>query len=184
MRRRLPTRPLRPSSTASTTVAHDARWAGDLRDAFLCAVLLLGLLVVVDTGNGTLTAGRSALWAGLSVVLFVVLLPARVTAGREWIHSRGLLVAQQVRTDRLVCADWSDGVAQRLLLRDADGRTLRLDPRVLVGNPRLWHLLDAGIRVSRDVGTLRSGDTALRQLSARIDDETAEAVFRISGLDT
>ncbi|MEU0398414.1 hypothetical protein ABZ208_37875 [Streptomyces sp. NPDC006208] len=148
------------------------------------AALLLGLLVVVDAGNGTLSGGRSALWAGLSVVLFVVLLPARVTAGRGWIHSRGVLVAQHVRTDRLVCADRSDGVAQRLLLRDADGRTLRLDPRVLVADPRLWHLPAAGIRVSRDIGTLRYGGTALHELSARIDDDTAEVIFRISGPDT
>ncbi|KUL42673.1 hypothetical protein [Streptomyces regalis] len=52
----------------------------------------------------------------------------------------------------------SDGVAQRLVLRDTDGERLVLDPRVLVANPLLLHHLDQGVHRSLEAfhGALRS----------------------------
>ncbi|MGW7367276.1 hypothetical protein ACWGI8_28565 [Streptomyces sp. NPDC054841] len=183
MGRRIQVRHLWRSTPAPGTVAHDTHWAGDLRQAFCCAALLLGLLLVVDAGNGTLGVVRCALWTGTALLLFLILLPARVAAGHDWLETRNLTRTRRVRTDRLVTAHWSDGVAQRLVLRDADGGHVQLDPRVLALNPRLWYLLDEGARVSRDRGTLQCGGAALQQLSGRIDAENAKAIFRISGLD-
>ncbi|MFD9219283.1 hypothetical protein ACFWDI_04460 [Streptomyces sp. NPDC060064] len=138
---------------------------------------------MIDCGSGGLTMLRAALWAGLAILLFVVLLPPRVTAGEGWLASRGLLRQRKVRTDCLVAVRWSDGVAQRLVLRDLDGGRVELDPHVLIANPQLWRLLDAGARTSLDRGTLLCGATALRQLSRRIDGETAHSVFKVSGLE-
>ncbi|WP_329158352.1 hypothetical protein OHB49_05315 [Streptomyces sp. NBC_01717] len=70
---------------------------------------------------------------------------------------------------------WSDGVSLRLVLRDLDGARVEVDPRVLIANPHLWQLLDAGARSSLGRGTLLCGATALRQLSERIDRETAHS---------
>ncbi|UNM16460.1 hypothetical protein J4032_11625 [Streptomyces formicae] len=159
------------------------RWAGDLRYSFACAALLLGLLLVIDAGNDTLTAVRAVLWAGLSLLLFLVLLPPRVAAGGNWVEVRGVWRTRRARTDRLASVACSDGVAQRLVLRDADGGAVEVEPRVLLANPRLWHLLDTGVRTSEAHGTLRSGGPELRRLAGRIDAETARAVFRVSGLD-
>ncbi|MFK4227154.1 hypothetical protein [Streptomyces sp. NPDC019890] len=153
-----------------------------MRSAVGCATLLLCLLLVIDGGSGALTFASAALWTALAILLFVVLLPARVTAGEGWLASRGLLRERRVRTDCLVAVRWSDGVAQRLVLRDLDGGRVELDPRVLVANPPLWRLLDEGARTSLGRGTLLSGATALKQMSRRIDGETAHSVFKISGL--
>ncbi|MCP3819303.1 hypothetical protein NLX86_14685 [Streptomyces sp. A3M-1-3] len=162
--------------------ASDDGWAADLKAAAGCATLLLALLLLIDGASGGLTAPRAVLWAALAVLLFVLLLPARVTAGEGWLASRGLLRERRVCTDRLVAVRWSDGVAQRLVLRDVDGARVEVDPRVLVANPHLWRLLDAGARSSLGRGTLLCGATALKQLSRRIDGETAQSVFKISGL--
>ena len=70
---------------------------------------------------------------------------------------------------------WSDGVSLGLVLRDLDGARVEVDPRVLIANPHLWQLLDAGARSSLGRGTLLCGATALRQLSERIDRETAHS---------
>lgn len=162
--------------------ASNTDWAGELRTAIGCATLLFALLLLVDGASGRLTAPRAVLWTGLATLLFVVLLPARVTAGEGWLASRGILRKQRVRTDQLVAVRWSDGVAQRLVLRDLEGGRIELDPRVLVANPQLWRHLDAGARASLGRGTLLCGATALKQLSRRIDGETAQTVFKVSGL--
>lgn len=158
-------------------------WAGEARAAVGCSALLLGLLLAIDAAAGTLTDLRAALWLGLAVLLFAVLWPARVSAGRGSLVSRKLIGTSEVRTDRLVSVRWSDGVAQRLVLRDADGNRTEIDPKVLVANPPLWRLLDTDARMSVARGTLCCGETALRQMAVRIDGETARRVFKISGLD-
>ncbi|MGR8009448.1 hypothetical protein [Streptomyces hypolithicus] len=161
----------------------DDGWAAERRDAIRCAAALLAMLLAIDGGSGHLTALRAAGWTLLAVLLFVVLLPQRVTAGDGWLASRGLLRKRTVHTDRLVAVRWSDGVAQRLVLRDLDGVRVEVDLRVLTANPQLWRRLDAGARVSLGRGTLLCGATALRQLSRRIDGDTARSVFRASGLE-
>ncbi|MER5905160.1 hypothetical protein ABT150_34630 [Streptomyces mirabilis] len=90
-------------------VTHDRRWAGDLRSSIRCAAVLLALLLVIDRGEGTLTALRAALWAGLGALLFLVLYPPRVTAGEGRLSSRGLLRKRRVRTDLLVSVRCLDG---------------------------------------------------------------------------
>lgn len=168
--------------SAHGTTAHDTTWPRQLRDATVCAAVLLVLLLALDACTAGLTAARAVLWAGISVLLFLVLLPPRVSAGAGWLSSRGLVREQRVRTDRLLSARWSDGVSQRLVLRDVDGRRVEIDPRILVANPRLWNTLDTDARTSLDRGTLLCGATALRQLARRIDGETAKAVFQVSEL--
>ncbi|MFJ6662127.1 hypothetical protein ACIQNG_38155 [Streptomyces sp. NPDC091377] len=164
-------------------VAYDRCWRRELRGALRCSAVLLALLLTTDRLAGTLTAGRSVLWLGLAVLLFVVLLPAQVSAGDDWLASRTLLGTRRVHTDLLVSVRCRDGVAQRLLLRDALGNRVELDPRVLIANPELWYRLDAGARRSEAVGALMCGRTALRRISARVDGETARTVFRMSDLD-
>lgn len=164
-------------------VAHDRHWAADLRSSFRCAAALLGLLLLIDWSAGTLTVERGVLWGGLAVLLFLVLYPARVSAGEGWLVSRGLLGARRVRTDHLVSVRCLDGVGQRLVLRDTFGARVEIDPRVLVGNPPLWHRLDEDARVSADSGSLTCGATALRRVAERIDRETALTVFKVSGLE-
>ncbi|MET8416947.1 hypothetical protein ABZV41_14705 [Streptomyces sp. NPDC005098] len=155
------------------TSASDDGWTAELRAACGCSALLLGLLLLIDMSSGRLTGLRALLWVALAVLLFVVLVPPRVTAGEGWMASRGLLRRRQVRTDCLVGVRWSDGVSLRLVLRDLDGARVEVDPRVLIANPQLWQLLDAGARSSLGRGTLLCGATALRQLSERIDREPA-----------
>ena len=165
------------------TTAHDEDWVGHVRFAVGCAAALLGLLLAVDAAAGRLTWLRVLLWTALATTLFVVLVPPRVRAGAGWLSSRGLLRAHTVRTDRLVSVRWSDGVAQRLVLRDADGCRVEVDPRVFVANPALWHRLDQDTRACVEHGTMLCGVTALRQLAERIDRRTARTVFQVSGLE-
>ncbi|MEU4102650.1 hypothetical protein AB0F16_19005 [Streptomyces tanashiensis] len=183
MRRRFTARHSWRSTARSGTEAHSHQWAGDLRYAGCWAVGFLTLLLVVDAAYGTLSTLRSGFWAALALTLFLILLPPRVTAGPGWLATRGLFRTRRVRTDRLISVVWSDGVAQRLVLKDSEGGLVPLDPRVLVDHPCLWHLLDAGARVSRERGTLECGTVALRRLSSKVDGETARAVFRASGMD-
>lgn len=163
--------------------ARSALWARELREAALCALVLLGLLFLVDGAAGNLSPLRGLLWVGLAALLFAVLLPPRVTGGEGWLCSRGLLRSHRVRTDRLVSVRWHDGVARRVVLRDLDGARVELDPRVLTGDPVLRAHLEEGARLSRENGVLISGAGALRRLSRRVDSETADIVFRISGLE-
>ncbi|GHJ34545.1 hypothetical protein [Streptomyces sp. TS71-3] len=163
--------------------AHDRHWAGGLRSALLCPALLLGLLLLVDRGIGDLTWWRAGVWTALAVLLFLVLFPARVTAGPGWLASRGLLHGRLVRTDRLRSVRWSDGISQRVVLRDALGGRVDVDARVLAANPHLWHRLSEDARTARELGFLVSGEAALRRLSERIDREAAADVFKVSGLE-
>lgn len=163
-------------------MVRDSHWVADARFACACAATLLALLLLTDAGAGSLTGWRAALWAGLAVLLLVVLTPPRVSARPGLLVSRGLLHERSVRTDRLVSVSRPDGVEQRLILRDAEGGRVELDPRVLAANPPLWRVVDEDVRACLAAGLLLCGATAVRQLSARIDSETACAVFKASGL--
>ncbi|MER7644175.1 hypothetical protein [Streptomyces sp. NPDC126522] len=163
--------------------AHDRLWRRDLRDTFRCAGALLVLLLVVDHLTGHFTLWRGALWLALAVLLFVVLYPARVRAGEGWLSSRGLLRERRVRTDRLVSVRCLDGISQRLVLRDELGGRVEIDPDVLVTNPDLWHRVSEDSRHSLTSGTLTCGATALRRIAERVERETAETVFKVSGLE-
>ncbi|MFG2946991.1 hypothetical protein [Streptomyces adustus] len=163
--------------------ANDVERRRELWAAARCAGVLLALLLLVDWGSGRTTPWRSALWLALTGLLFVLLHPARVSAGGNWLASRGLLREHRVRTDRLVSVRVHDGVSQRLLLRDALGGRVEIDPEVLVRNPQLWARVDAGARKAAADGSLLCGTTALRRIALRVDRETAHAVFKASGLE-
>ncbi|WP_420078759.1 hypothetical protein ACN6AT_05780 [Streptomyces sp. JL4002] len=164
-------------------IAHDVRWAGERRSALSVAFLLFTALFAADSGFDTLDPTRGAAWTGLAGLVFVILYPSRVSVRPGLLSTRGLLMTDTVRTDRLVSVRWSDGMAQRLVLRDAEGSQVEIDPAVLVRNPAMWHLLDADARASIRRGTLLSGVSALQELSERIDRETARTVFKVSGLE-
>ncbi|MFF3419690.1 hypothetical protein ACFYW9_34170 [Streptomyces sp. NPDC002698] len=164
-------------------VLHDRRWAKDLRGAVQCSAGILVLLLLIDWGAGSLTATRGALWAGLGVLLFLILFPPRVTAGEGWLTSRGPLRKRSVRTDLLVSVRTLDGVSQRLVLRDVLGGRVEISPQVLLDNPDLWHRLEEDAHRSATRGSLTCGQTALRRISERIDRENARTVFKVSGLD-
>ncbi|GGW24114.1 hypothetical protein GCM10010339_93900 [Streptomyces alanosinicus] len=162
---------------------HDHDWTHELLSAVRCAGVLLTLLLLTDWGSGRIAVGRAALWFVLAGLLFVVLYPARVSAGGNWLASRRLVCEQRVRTDLLVSVRCMDGISPRFLLRDALGGRIEIDPEVLVRNPHLWFRLNEGARKAADDGLLLCGQTALRRLSIRMDRETARAVFKASGLD-
>ncbi|MGW3121910.1 hypothetical protein ACWDBW_33030 [Streptomyces sp. NPDC001107] len=161
---------------------HDRRWARDLIGAIRCATALLGLLFLIDWAADTLSLWRGALWCALAVLLFLLLCPDRIRAGEGWLTSRRLLRTRKVRTDLLVSVRSLDGVTQRLVLRDAFGERVELDPAVLVHNPDLWHRLHEDARKSPALSTLLCGSTALDRVSQRVERETAETVFRVSDL--
>lgn len=162
---------------------NDLEWTRELWSAVRCAGVLLCLLVLVDWGSSRIAVWRAVLWVAVAGLLFVVLYPARVSAGGNWLTSRRLVREHRVRTDLLVTVRCLDGVSPRLLLRDALGGRVEIDPEVLVRNPQLWFRLDEGAQKAAADGLLLCGQTALRQLSARMDRETARAVFKASGLD-
>ncbi|MET7933024.1 hypothetical protein [Streptomyces sp. NPDC005322] len=161
----------------------DRHWHADARCAVYCALAFAVSTTLLDWGSGGLTPLRADLWAALGAVLFMVLQPPRVTAGDGWLAVRGLLRERRVCTDALVAVCRYGSVTTRLVLRDAYGGFVELDPDVLVANPLLWHRLDAGARRSRERGTLRQGATVLRELGERIDGGTAHDVLKASGLD-
>ncbi|MFD9082759.1 hypothetical protein [Streptomyces erythrochromogenes] len=163
-------------------LAQDIHWAGERRTAIGVAFLLFTALFALDAGAGRFDPTRGALWTGLAVFLFAVLLPPRVSTRPGVLSARGLLVERSVRTDSLVSVRWSDGVAQRMILRDTDGGRVEIDPAVLIRNPAMWQRVDTDTRTSIQRGTLLCGATALRRLAARIDRETAQTVFKVSGL--
>ncbi|MFB7053495.1 hypothetical protein ACFCXT_10275 [Streptomyces vinaceus] len=162
--------------------AQDIHWVGEMRSALGVALLLLAALFAMDAGFGELDVARGALWTGLAGLLFTVLHPPRVSVRPGVLITRGLLVTSTVRTDSLVSVRWSDGVAQRMVLRDREGGQVEIDPTVMIRNPAMWHRLDTDTRTSVRRGTLLHGTTALRQLAQRIDRETAHTVFKASGL--
>ncbi|MGI5353988.1 hypothetical protein ACQI4E_01510 [Streptomyces sp. CA-252508] len=159
----------------------DEGWPGKARGAYCCSALLLLMLLVVDGLSGGLNAARLTVWTVLTALLFVVLLPSRVTAGPGWLTTHGLLSRHSIRTDLLVSVHWSDGVAERLVLRDLAGEQVVLDPRVLIDDPALWHLFDVGVRASLGRGTLLCGAAPLRELSRRAEREISRTVFELSG---
>jgi hypothetical protein len=106
-----------------------------------------------------------------------------VSAGGNWLASRRLLREHRVRTDLLVSVRYLDTISPRLLLRDALGGRVEIDPEVLMRNPQLWFRLEQGARKAAGDGSLLCGATALRHISRRVDRETARAVFKASGLD-
>ncbi|MFB7600559.1 hypothetical protein [Streptomyces sp. NPDC056160] len=175
------TPPRRPAPAATV---RDRHWARDLHTALRCAVALLGLLLAIDGCTGALTWGRAVLWLALAVLLLAVLCPPRVSAGEGWLATRAPLRRRRVRTDLLVSVRVVDGVSRRLVLRDACGARVEVDPRILVDNPALWCRFDEDARKSAARGSLRCGQRALRDLAERVEGETALAVFRISGMES
>ncbi|MFD6025247.1 hypothetical protein [Streptomyces griseoluteus] len=161
---------------------YDQQWAGDRKDAFQYSAILLAYLLILDWGTGGLTLPRGALWFALALLLLLVLHPARVSAGDSWLASRRLLRERRVRTDRLVSVRCLDGVSQRILLRDAFGDRVEIDPDVLVRNPGLWYRLEAAASRSASAGLLLCGQTALERLSARVEREAVQGVFKASGM--
>ncbi|WP_460070748.1 hypothetical protein [Streptomyces sp. YKOK-I1] len=162
--------------------AGDRNWCGSARLAAVCALLFGAMAVLTDWDAGTLTGPRALLWLTLTVALFTVLLPPRVTAGPGRLTVRGPLSRRSVRTDSLVSVRRHDGVTTRLVLRDTQGHRLELDARVLAADPFLRHEVDTGVRRSLERGTLRQGEQVLRRLTEQIDDETVKAVLRASGM--
>ncbi|MER5182018.1 hypothetical protein ABT009_27300 [Streptomyces sp. NPDC002896] len=160
----------------------DRHWRDSARFATGCALVLCGMTLLVDWDAGTLTPPRTALWCSLSAMAFAVLLPSRVTADNGWLTVRGPVRRRMVCTDALVAVLQYGDVTSPLVLRDAYGHRLELDPRVLIANPLLWHELDTGAHRSRERGSLCQGGDVLRQLGRHIDDETTQAVLRVSGL--
>ena len=164
-------------------VLYDRGWAREVSSSARCAAGLLAMLLLIDWASGAETLWRAALWCALALLLFLVLCPRRVSAGEGWFASRGLLRTRRVRTDLLVSVHCLEGVSQRLVLRDADGGQVEVDPQVLVENPDLWHRLHEDARTSAAHGLLLCGATALHRLEERIDRETALTVFKVSGLE-
>jgi hypothetical protein len=160
---------------------YDRHWSGHLWTALSCSGAALTLSLVLDTLAGTLTAPRAALWTALSAVLFGVLLPHRVTAGPGWLGVRGVFRKHRVRTDLLVDARLEGGIDRRLDLRDAFGVRVRVSPRVLAGNPFLWHELDRAARASFEAGTLPD-TAALDVLADEIDSAQARRLVESAGL--
>lgn len=160
----------------------DRHWSDSVRFAVGCALVFCAMAMLVDWDAGSLTPARALLWAALSNAMCAVLLPPRVSAGPGWLAVRTPWRRRMVRTDALVTVRQYDGASAHLVLRDIRGNRLELDPRVLTANPLIWHELDTGVRRSVERGTLRQGAEVLERLGRRIDDETAEAVLRLSGL--
>ncbi|KUM93034.1 hypothetical protein AQI88_28325 [Streptomyces cellostaticus] len=162
--------------------AGDRHWRGSARLAVGCALAFCAVSLLVDWDAGSLTPLRAVLWVTLSAVVGTVLLPQRVSAGPGWLAVRTPWHRLVVHTDALAAVRQYDGVSSHLVLRDVHGHRLELDPRILAANPLLWHELDTGVRRSLERGTLRQGADVLARLGHHIDDETARAVLRASGL--
>ncbi|MFF2205642.1 hypothetical protein [Streptomyces sp. NPDC058145] len=160
----------------------DRHWRGSARLAVSCALVFCAMSLLVDWDAGSLTPLRALLWSTLSAAVCAVLLPQRVSAGPGWLAVRTLLRRRIIHTDELTTVWQYDGVSSHLVLRDVHGHRLEFDPRVLAANPLIWHELDTGMRRSAERGTVRHGADVLERLGHRIDDETAQAVLRISGL--
>ena len=163
----------------------DPRWAAQARWAAGAAAFLLVSLLVVDHLYDRLTWQRAALWAGLSLLLCLVLVPPRVTGGPGWLASRDVWGERRVRTDRLVALYWPQGAActaGRIVLRDAEGTRLEVDLAVLTASPGVWLRLEEGARLAQRAGTLVRGAPVLARLAHQVEEEAARAVFTTSGL--
>ncbi|WP_369147871.1 hypothetical protein [Streptomyces sp. R44] len=171
-----------PRSEPVGRTVHDGAWAGEAWAAFGCAGLLLTVSLSVDAGDDGLTLSSALLWIALAVALFVILLPARVTAAPGSLTVRTLWTRTVVRTDRLTTISWPDGIEQRLVMTDMEGGRTQIDVRILLANPALWLLWEADARASYENGTLKDGVRDLDRLKDRVERDTAHSVFRISGL--
>ncbi|SHI41567.1 hypothetical protein [Streptomyces sp. 3214.6] len=160
----------------------DRRRRADVRLATGCALGFCALTFLVDWDAETLTLPRALLWLTLSAGVLAVLLPPRVAAGPGLLAVSGPVRRRQVRTDALVAVRQYAGASAHLVLSDAHGHRLELDPRVLTGDPLLWHELDTGARRSLERGTLREGAEVLERLRHEIDDPIAQAILKASGL--
>ncbi|MFI6872659.1 hypothetical protein ACIBL6_04385 [Streptomyces sp. NPDC050400] len=166
----------------ATATVTDRAWAHELRAALLSTALVFGLALTVDAAHSTLTPPRVLLWTGLSLPLYAVLHPPRVTAGPGWLAVRGLFRRRHVCTDLLVSARRADGLTPRLVLRDTLGARVELDPQILTANPLLWHRVETGAGRARANGLLVTGIEVLRSLGAQVDEEEAKAIFEASNL--
>ncbi|SFN68973.1 MULTISPECIES: hypothetical protein [unclassified Streptomyces] len=164
------------------SAAGDRHWRGSARFATTCALLFCAMSLLVDWDAGSLTLPRTLLWITLSAVVLTILLPPRVTAGPGWLTVTSPWRRHTICTDALVAARQYGVVSSRLILHDALGQRLEVDPGVLAANPLIWHELDTGVRRSVERGTLLQGTDVLAQLGHQIDDETTRAVLRASGL--
>ncbi|MFI9718413.1 hypothetical protein ACIHFE_01980 [Streptomyces sp. NPDC052396] len=165
------------------TVAWDRGWRREARSAWCFGLGLTGVLLGADAARSTLDWPRGCCWLVLGGTLLLVLRPARVSAGEDWLAVRGLLRERRVRTDRLTRLRRLDGVSARLVLRDAAGVRIEVDPEVLCANPLLWHRLETGARRSREQGSLHEGAGVLTALAERIDVDGARRIFEVSGLE-
>ncbi|MDO0909865.1 hypothetical protein QQM39_03000 [Streptomyces sp. DT2A-34] len=173
----------RSYSLATAEIIHDRYWARELRNAAFSGVLLFTSLVLLDVSQLRLTPWRAVWWAVLGVLLLIVLTPARISVERRGLDARGLFTHHRVRTDHLVSVRISEGVSRRLVLRDAYGERVVLDPRVLAANPLIWHALDEGARRSRESGTLVCGSRVLEELGRRIDSAECRGILKATGLN-
>ena len=162
--------------------SQDNTWPSRLRTASTVASSALTLTLLLDALVGTLSLPRALAWITLAALLFTVLLPPHVTAGDGRLAVRGLLRTQGVRTHHLVSVRIEGAVDRHILLRDAFGGRVTLDPAVLIANPFLWHHLDTGARRSHAAGLL-SDRTALRALADAIDGAGTRTLLEHAGLD-
>ncbi|MBO1336898.1 hypothetical protein [Streptomyces sp. VRA16 Mangrove soil] len=160
----------------------DRHWAHEVRAALLCSGLTLGLATAIDAEHETLSPARAALWTGLSLLLYGVLHPPRVSAGPGRLVVRGLWRRRHVCTDLLVSVRRTEGVAPRLELRDTLGSRVACDPAVLLANPVLWHQVETGARRALARGLMTSGEDVVRVLAARLDGDLARPLFEAAGL--
>ncbi|MFJ2788579.1 MULTISPECIES: hypothetical protein [unclassified Streptomyces] len=171
-----------PVPGPSSDVLHDSGWPGEARAAAVCAGLLLGTSLGVDAGAYGLPLSHALGWIALSALLFVVLLPARVSLAPGLLTVRGLWFTRTVRTDRITAVAWPTGTARRLRLRDGEGGWAEVDLRVLLDNPVLWLRIESAALSARRRGTLAHGTADLARLALRVDTETTRSVLRASGL--
>lgn len=162
--------------------AGDRHWRGAARFAVTCALTFCAMALLVDWDAGSLTPLHALLWITLSAAVLAILLPHRVAAGPGRLAVRTLWRRHMVCTDALVGVHQHGGVSAHLVLKDAYGHRLELDPRALTANPLIWHELDTGVRRSLEHGTLHHGADVLERIGHEIDDETVRAVLRASGL--
>ncbi|GAA1229052.1 hypothetical protein GCM10009665_19410 [Kitasatospora nipponensis] len=160
--------------TGRPAVLVDRRWAPTARAAALGAGTLSALTLLTDWATGGLTLPRALLWTLLGWTAFALLLPPRISAGEGWLEVRGPLRGRRLRTDALVSVRRAGAVATQLLLLDAHGVLVELDPRVLVANPLLWQRLATDARRSTD---LRSGTRLLRELDEQVFAEPARRLL-------
>ncbi len=88
-----------------------------------------------------------------------------------------------MRTDLLVSVRCLDGISHGPCCGTRSVAVSRSTPRSWFVNPRLWLHLDRGARKAADDGHLLCGATVLGRISRRVDRETAQAVFKASGLE-